>query len=154
MKPGGTSPGTIEYHNPTQRAQTVKAYQTDYFLLRQRRSALWRAGRVLSLRGAVDHLSPHQVTIPQRERRDPLLDPTPSDDTMNGTFWSIVMVEPIAEGSPESPGADPDKVGLGVRQVLRYGIQIVTHIGSTGERRLRFSQFQLSAERWKEGVDG
>ncbi len=150
VEPGRAYSGTIEIQNPTASAQTVKAYQTDYFFYAGGEVRYGEPGGLPRSNARWITYSPHDVVIPARESVTIRYTvQTPSDDTMKGTYWSIVMVEPIAAGSPEAPGSDPDKVSLGVRQVLRYGVQIVTHIGATGERRLQFSQFQLSAENGK-----
>ena len=56
------------------------------------------------------------------------------------------MVEGIPEDSPESSSAGEEEVSLGVRQVFRYGIQMVTHIGSTGTRDLKFLRPQIQKD--------
>ena len=57
------------------------------------------------------------------------------------------MVEGIPRDSPESSSADDDgDVSLGIRQVFRYGIQMVTHIGNTGTRDLRFLTPQIQKD--------
>jgi len=61
----------------------------------------------------------------------------PSDSVLAGSYWSMVMVEAIAAGAPDSrtPNARV-QVGLGI--TTRYGTQIATHIGSSGVSRLAF----------------
>ena len=50
----------------------------------------------------------------------------------------------IEEASPSGgDGAVGDKQA-GVRQVLRYGVQIVTHVGDTGARTIRFADKMLT----------
>jgi len=51
----------------------------------------------------------------------------PDDPTLVGTYWSLIMVEPMPP--PEAPSND----GIKLRQVIRYAVQLVTHIGDTGE---------------------
>jgi len=49
------------------------------------------------------------------------------------------MVEGVPADSPESsPRAKSEKPELGLRQTLRYGIQIATHITGTGKRSVKF----------------
>jgi hypothetical protein len=71
----------------------------------------------------------------------------PDDARLTGTYWSILMVEPLDPGSPESSAPAPkDNVTVGMRQVLRYAVQVVTHIGQTGSRKLKFAKVQLAAK--------
>ena len=51
----------------------------------------------------------------------------PDDENLSGTYWSVMMVEGIPAGSPESSNPDDSakNVGVGIRQVFRYGIQLV-----------------------------
>ena len=35
---------------------------------------------------------------------------------------------------------------MGVRQVLRFAVQVVTHVGQTGSRQLKFAKVQLAAK--------
>jgi hypothetical protein len=58
------------------------------------------------------------------------------------------MVEGIPEDSPESSTGGGEKVSMGVRQVFRYAVQVVTHIGDTGKRNLKF----ISTKLVKKGV--
>jgi hypothetical protein len=43
-------------------------------------------------------------------------------------------------------GAHDGQLKLGINQVFRYGIQIVTHIGDTGQRKLQFLDTKLLRE--------
>ena len=53
------------------------------------------------------------------------------------------MVEGIPKGSPESGSEDDEEFSVGVMQVFRYAIQMVTNIGTTGTRQLQFLQIAL-----------
>jgi hypothetical protein len=68
--------------------------------------------------------------------------PAGQGNGLSGTYWSMIMVEPIAAGSRESAGAVPENAAR-VTQVLRYGIQVVTHIGKGGEPGLTFTNPRL-----------
>jgi hypothetical protein len=48
------------------------------------------------------------------------------------------MVEGVPKSSRESSQAEPGKTKLGITQITRYGIQMITHIGQTGEPKLQF----------------
>jgi hypothetical protein len=55
----------------------------------------------------------------------------PADAALHGTYWSVVMVEGIAHGSPESTSAPAAaRVRLGVRPTIRYAVQLATTLGA------------------------
>ena len=53
------------------------------------------------------------------------------------------MVEEIPKNSPESIQAEKGKAIMGVLQLIRYGIQIVTQIGNSGAGVLKFLNSSL-----------
>ncbi len=150
VEPGRSYSGSIEVHNSGDAPQAIKIYQTDYFYYASGEVLYGEPGALPRSNGKWIAFTPQEVTIPAGESVTIRYSiQAPADDTMKGTYWSVLMVEPIVEGSPEAVGAQPDKVTMGVRQVVRYGIQIVTHVGATGSRKLKFSQFSLKAENGK-----
>ncbi len=147
VEPGRSYSGSIEVHNSGETAQAVKVYQTDYFYYASGEVLYGEPGALPRSNAKWITFSPQEVTVPAGESVTIRYSiQTPSDDTLKGTYWSVLMLEPVVEGSPTDAGAQADKVTMGVRQVVRYGIQIATHVGASGSRRLRFSQFQLAAE--------
>ena len=56
------------------------------------------------------------------------------------------MVEPISAGSPESSVVGPNQIGITIRQVLRYAIQIVTQVGRTGILQAQFTDIHLAMD--------
>lgn len=58
-------------------------------------------------------------------------------DSMNrvGSYWSMVMVE----DGPSATGSAPPSRGIGVTTIMRYGVQIATHITGTGAPGITFS---------------
>ena len=53
------------------------------------------------------------------------------------------MVEGIPGSSSEATGEEKGGATLGIRQVIRYGIHLVTHIGDTGVGSLEFLETRL-----------
>jgi hypothetical protein len=147
VEPGRSYAGSIEVQNQAETPQAIRVYQTDYFFYADGSAHYGEPGKLQRSNAGWITFTPKDVTVPPRDSVSiHYTIQAPSDDTMLGTYWSILMVEPVDPGSPEAVGSDPSVVRLGVRQVLRYGIQIVTHVGTTGSRLLRFSQFRLTAE--------
>ena len=59
------------------------------------------------------------------------------------------MVEGIAPESLESSKTAKKEAAVTVSQVIRYALQLITHIGDTGKRNLKFSGSKLVIEKEK-----
>jgi hypothetical protein len=149
VAPGGSYEGSIDVLNQGNGAQEVKAYQTDYSFSADGKVLYGDPGILPRSNARWIVVSPRQFTIPPNEIVTVRFTvQVPNDAGMKGTYWSVVMVEPVSPGSPESSASGPKKdTGVGISQVLRYAVQIVTHIGASGSRQLKFSQLQLAAEK-------
>ncbi len=85
------------------------------------------------------NVSPLNVTIPPKESVSIFYEITaPNDPGIAGTYWSIIMVEPIADAGPGVRGSD-GKVALGLQTVIRYAVQIISDIGETGSSTITIS---------------
>jgi hypothetical protein len=62
----------------------------------------------------------------------------PEDDTLCGTYWSLLMVEPVPEVQAEVKQDQRAQVSYGITQVVRYAAQIITHIEDSGTRQIKF----------------
>jgi hypothetical protein len=67
----------------------------------------------------------------------------PEDEALVGTYWSILMVEVVAPQPLDLAAVGADKLSLGINQIVRYAVQVVTHIGESGDRRLNFLDTRL-----------
>jgi hypothetical protein len=147
VAPGRTYEGSIDVKNPEKTPQEIKVYQTDYFFYADGKVLYGDPGALPRSNARWMTLSPQQVTVPPNETVSVHFSvQVPNDTTLKGTYWSVVMVEPVAEGSAESSLPGPKNTGVGVSQVLRYAVQIVTHVGATGTRLLKFSRINLVRE--------
>ncbi|MBN1697939.1 MAG: hypothetical protein JW881_10535 [Spirochaetales bacterium] len=138
--PAGISyKGMIEVLNKGDKPQEIKIYKTDYEFFADGKVNYGEAGKLSRSNASWITVSPQRVTIPPNQTIPVYYTVNvPDDATLNGTYWSIVMVEPISESSPESSAAGDAIVSFGVQQILRYGIQLVTHIQGTGEKNISF----------------
>jgi len=142
--------GTIEAVNPDKIPQEIKVYQTDYRFSADGTTEYGEPGKLPRSNARWLTVSPVQATIPAGESVTIRYSiQVPSDVTLRGTYWSMIMVEPIAPDSPESGSADRTKVAVGVREVLRYGLQIVTSFGQTGVRSVQFNGIRLQTDNEK-----
>lgn len=122
----------IVLHNPTARAQDVTLRQTDYSFAADGSIDFGDAGRLprsnarwISLFRTTVRIAPGQsVRIPYTVEVPPV--PSRGD----GTYWSVVMVEGVPQDAkPARAPAGAARPSLGIRTVVRHGIQLVTHVG-------------------------
>ncbi len=148
-KPGEIYRGTIVLKNTDDTAREAKVYQTDYSFAADGSNYYGDPGRLPRSNANWVSLSRELVTVPPKgtERLDYEVK-VPSGSSLSGTYWSMIMVEPIAVNSLES-GEVPDGAAR-VTQVLRYGIQVATHIGKGGGPGLTFANPRLVKEDGKQ----
>lgn len=153
VQPGRTYEGAIEVRNPGDAPAEIRTYQTDYFFYADGTVLYGEPGRLPRSNAKWITFSPQQATIPPGESvvvRYTIA--VPADDTMTGTWWSLLMVEEVPAGSVESSTTAKGQVAMGIRQVIRYGVQIVANFGSSGSRQLRFTQVRLAADKEKRSL--
>jgi hypothetical protein len=152
VAPGRLYEGSIDITNAGDKPQEVKAYQSDYFFYSDGSIAYGEPGSLPRSNARWMTFSPKQSLVPPGENLSiHYTIQVPEDATRTGTYWSVIMVEPILESSPES-SAPERKPGVGLSQTVRYGVQIVTHFGDTGTRQLKFSQLKLVADGGKRSL--
>jgi hypothetical protein len=147
LQPGGKNEGRIILRNTGDSPREVKLYQTDYMFSADGASEYGDPGSVARSNASWVTFTPRQVTVPGNETYSVYYTiEVPDDPSLTGTYWSMLMVEPLAaEDFAVSPPAEDEQARIGVRTVLRYGIQFVTSIADTGTREMRFADRQLVA---------
>jgi hypothetical protein len=65
----------------------------------------------------------------------------PGQEGLIGTYWSVLMIEPVRADSMDPELLEQGQVS--VSTVMRYAVQIVTHIADTGRIELRFADRSL-----------
>ena len=134
-----TYQGTILVKNNSDKLEEVKIYQTDYLFFCDGRNIYGEPGKDARSNADWISFSPARLIIPSQETAAVnYIIMVPEDKSLAGTYWSMIMVEGIGKDSPEASTApEEDKTKISIRQVMRYGIQIVTHIGDSGIRNLK-----------------
>jgi len=142
-QPGERFRGVIAIRNTGERAAEVKVYRTDYSFAADGRNDYGPPGRLVRSNADWLHLAREQITVAPHSLVNLNYEMEVADDeTLNGTYWSMVMVEPVsARESTLEPREGEARAQL--TPVMRYGIQMVTHIGDSGSRELAFSNPQL-----------
>jgi hypothetical protein len=142
VAPGAGSAGTVVVENPNDEAQEVAVTQTDYSFGAEGTTQFGVPGSVPRSNAGWIEVSPHRFLIPPHQSATVnYAIRVPVNPALAGTYWSVLMFEPVDSDSPGAPAARPPLLGL--NQVLRYAVQIVTQLGDTGTRQLTFEKVQL-----------
>jgi hypothetical protein len=137
--PGEKYTGTIVVSNPTSTPQVARIYQTDYRFAADGTAHYDDPGT--TPRSNASWITPQasRIVIPPNSQVSvPYSVAVPPGDTLRGTYWSLIMVE----GSPVEPaaGGTGAKPAVGIGAVMRYAVQLATHIRNSGTRTVKFSE--------------
>ena len=150
VEAGKTYQGVIIIRNGDDTPRQVKVYQTDYLFYSDGKSIYGEPGKTSRSNANWIGYSPSRLTIsPKGSKVVHYTIKVPSDKSLRGTYWSMMMVEAIGEGHPEAIEGEKGKAKVGIRNVIRYGMQMVCHIGDSGTRKAKFLQTKLLREKGK-----
>lgn len=131
--PGDVVKGQIKIQNNDATDQEVRIYQTD-FLFNYQEQTFYDApgGNSRSNAGWIQY-SPKTVILKSKESRNVEYEITvPKSDSINGTYWSVIMVEGVDPIDPNQKG------DLSIRTATRYAVQVVNEINNKGTGKLKF----------------
>ena len=63
-----------------------------------------------------------------------------NSEKFSGTFWSLLMIESLPVAEIEK---NLEKNQVSITSVMRYGMQVITHIGTVQNKKLLFSDSKL-----------
>lgn len=150
-EPGSIYRGTIAIRNSGKTPVETKLYRTDYTFAADGSNHYGAPGQLPRSNGRWLRVSQEQLTIPAEGVASVQYEVTvPADDTLKGTYWSMIMIEPLsAAESRDEAGIKKGQTRTSLATVMRYGVQIASDIGDTGKRELRFNNPRL--QQTKEG---
>ena len=166
--PGETYGGTIRLRNTSAEMQEVRVYQTGYLFHADGRSLHVAPDSQPRSNAGWMGVTPTSLVIAAGDEVDVgYTVSVPKAGVSAGTYWSMIMVEPLARDVPDGRAAGAPSVG--VRTVLRFGIQIATHVsgevahqlgienarvasGTTGERELTFELINTGVAAYRPNV--
>jgi hypothetical protein len=143
--PGESYTGTIVVRNLTKQDQPVRIYQTDYLFFADGTSHFDSAGS--APRSNANWITPTVRSLlvpPASEMAVTYSVKVPASDSLAGTYWSTIMVEGAPTEAGRSSGGRPQ---IGVGAVMRYAVQVATHIRSTGTRKVNFANSRFLTNR-------
>lgn len=139
VQPGQTCAGQIVVTDNTGVGTKIEITQTDYLFLADGRNTYGEPGTMARSNASwIKLFLPLDTLAPGESLSIPYTIDVPDDPSLVGTYWSMVMAAAVLP-----PSEAPAEGEVGIQQVIRYGIQIVTHIGDSGERRIRIVNPQL-----------
>lgn len=138
---GETYRNGIQVQNAGKEPRSIKVYQRDYWYSYAGESKHDEAGTLPRSNADWINYSPTFLTLPPNETA--IIDievAVPQNDTLTGTFWSVIMIEGI------QPQDTIGSSGVKIHTAIRYAVQIITNIGATGKRDLQFLGLELTEE--------
>jgi hypothetical protein len=141
----------VASNNSDDKPQEVKLYQQDYFFEAEGKIFYNEPGTQIRSNAKWITYSPARFIIPPKENL--IINysiKVPNDPSLKGTYWSVLMVEGVPEESPESALSTTRQIQVGIIQLIRYSIQLVSHIGTTGNKQIQFISTKMLSEGGKQ----
>lgn len=137
--------GVIEVSNTENTPQAVKLYQTDYTFSSNGSADYGTPGLLKRSNAKWIEMGENMFTLGPLEKRVINFQITvPTDDSLYGTFWSVIMVEGL-----QPPDTTKQTGQFNIKTVTRYGIQIITNKGTEGKRELIFNSNKIEKKEGK-----
>jgi len=137
--PGEHYTGSIVVANPSAEPQVARFYQTDYRFASDGTAHYDDPGSSPRSNASWVTTQATRIVVPAKSQVIvPYSVAVPMGDSLRGTYWSLIMVEG-ATAEPPAPVAGTGKPALAVGAVMRYAIQIATHIQNSGTRTVQFT---------------
>ncbi len=141
--PGDRYSGTIVVANPTNAPQVLRLYQTDYRFAADGTSDFDAPGSLARSNAAWVTLQTTRITVPANAQLSVSYGvAVPASDSLRGTYWSTIMVE----GVPSQDPSDAAPHHVGVSAVMRYAVQVATHVGNSGSHAIKFERAGATRE--------
>jgi len=140
--PGQSYEGTILIRNQTTQPQSVRIYKSDYLFFADGTSHFDDPGT--TPRSNAKWVKPSATLVvvpPSGEITLGYTITVPAIDTLRGTYWSTIMIE---GATTAPPAAAAKRVGIGA--VVRYAVQLATHLPTTGTRKVAFANQVLTKD--------
>jgi len=145
--PGEEYEGVIALKNSGEKTAQARVYLKDYIFKADGNTVYPEPGslprsnaRWISLSASTAILAPGEVADIKYTLN------IPSSDSLVGTYWSVIFIEGIPEEPEYEEGREPT---IAIKQVFRYGIQIVTDFPDGAEGDLEFTNTKI--EKTEEG---
>ncbi|MDD5694809.1 MAG: hypothetical protein PHD61_05845 [Bacteroidales bacterium] len=134
VNPGETYRDVIDIQNGSNEPETVVIYQRDYRFNFSGESFYDEPDSQVRSNATWIEINQTYITLQPNEKISVGYQVSvPENDSLRGTYWSVIMVESVV---PPDPNTQQDV--FQIKSIVRYAIQIITQTGSTGSRELKF----------------
>ncbi len=143
--PGEIYEGDIVIRNNGDEPEEIKVYQTDYSFQCNGSNNYGEPGKLSRSNAVWISFTPKRSVIPPGQKvKVHYIVAVPAADSLHGSYWSMLMIEGV---NPVNPEDLRKQKTISIKTVMRYGIQLVTDIGDSGTRQLRFLEPQLVTDK-------
>lgn len=139
--PGESYRTGIRLRNTSTETVEVRIYQTGYLFYADGRSLHVPPDSQPRSNAAWLRGMPTSLVVSAGEEADVSFTVAVPAAGVAGTYWSMIMIEPITGGAGSSDAAGPPAVGI--RTVMRFGIQIATHVAGDAPHRLEVANARV-----------
>jgi len=141
--PGDSIQGSVEVQNNTDELQNVLLYQTDYLYKADGSNIFGETGSHDRSNGGWVQLESEQIELQPTETRTIFYTvAVPDDETLFGTYWSVIMIEGGSFTDVENEEAERE---IAIKTQFRYGVQVVNTLPGTSEVDLAIFDRRLEA---------
>lgn len=136
--------GIIQLKNTGQEPETVRLHQRDFRFTYKGDKFYEKPGQLQRSNISWITFWPQRISIsPQETIEVKFTVKVPNDDEMTGTYWSVIMVEGEPRLSAIASSPLEKDINFSINHVMRYAVQIVTHINKSGIRNIKFLNTEL-----------
>ena len=146
--------GVIVLANRSDKPQSARIYQMDYRFNAKGQTFYEDPGTLVRSNAPWVKLGGDVVTVPAGKKLSVVYQiSVPDDSSLSGTYWSMIMVEPLpsddleASEEPVDDNDNPEEVNFRLQTVIRYGIQVVTNVKGSGEAELVLENPQVIVDK-------
>ena len=128
---GQSYAGTVAIENGTDAPARVRLYLADYTFTADSGSRFTRPGTLARSNARWIALGASEVVIPPHGTTPTTYNVrVPAIDSLEGSYWTVLMVESV----PGAAAHEPQRNEVALSTVLRYAVQIVSHVGAANAR--------------------
>ncbi len=135
---GETYRGVIQIKNASDENKSVRIYQRDYWFSYTGENKHDPAGTLERSNADWISFSPELVDLGPNEVISVNFEVKVPENSLSGSYWSVLMVEGIVP--PDTTGVAG---GVTINTAIRYAVQVITHIGTTGKSDIQFLGMDL-----------
>ena len=126
--------GTITLQNTGKSMTEAKIYQRDYMFFCDGSIIYGDPAKEERSNASWIRFNPSYLVIPAKVKVIVnFIITIPNASSLKGTYWSVLMIEEVPPTYPRFKNR-----GIAIKSVVRYGVQMITHLGNTGIRNLKF----------------